>query len=64
MGLGVLDDAHLEHVPGTALLSDVLDAENHHHRGNLDTSVLRHAKGKDADILLVPQPSRSPNDPL
>ena len=64
MGLGVLDDNHLEHVPGTALLSDVLDSDNHHHHGSLDTSVLRHAKGRDSDIVLVPQPSRSPNDPL
>jgi len=66
MGLGVLDDRHLEHVPGTALLTDVVDADAHHHHGDLDTTVLRHAqkKGKDTDILLVPQPSRSPNDPL
>jgi hypothetical protein len=64
MGLGVLDDKHLEHVPGTALLSDKIDADSHHHHGNLDTSRLRHAKGRDSDIVLVPQPSRSPNDPL
>ncbi|KAL1964866.1 hypothetical protein VTN77DRAFT_6368 [Rasamsonia byssochlamydoides] len=55
MGLGVLEDDHLEHVPGTALLTDVLGA---------DTSVLRHDKGRNADVLLVPQPSNSPNDPL
>ena len=81
MGLGVLEDKHLEHVrrpfehnsnaiidypqvPGTALLSDKIDAESHHRHGNLDTSMLRHAKGRDSDIVLVPQPSRSPNDPL
>ncbi|KAK3679515.1 hypothetical protein LTR78_001076 [Recurvomyces mirabilis] len=66
MGLGVLDDRHLEHVPGTALLTDVVDADAHHHHGDLDTTVLRHAQknGKDSDVLLVPQPSRSPNDPL
>jgi len=64
MGLGVLDDRHLEHVPGTALLTDVIGADEHHHHGNLDTSVLRHAKGRDSDVVLVPQPSRSPNDPL
>lgn len=54
MGLGVLDDSHLEHVPGTALLTDVQ---------GINTSPLRHAKGS-SDILLVPQPSNSPNDPL
>jgi hypothetical protein len=64
MGLGVLDDTHLEHVPGTALLTDVIGADHHHHHGDLDTSVLKHAKGKDSDIVLVPQPSMSPNDPL
>lgn len=55
MGLGVLEDDHLEHVPGTALLTDVLDNE---------TTVLRHDKGRNADVVLVPQPSKSPNDPL
>lgn len=64
MGLGVLEDSHLEHVPGTALLTDVLDAQQQHRHGVLDTSALRHDKGRDADVLLVPQPSRSPNDPL
>jgi hypothetical protein len=67
MGLGVLGDAHLEHVPGTALLTDVAnlgDPEHHHHHGALDTSLLKHDKGKDSDVLLVPQPSNSPNDPL
>lgn len=54
MGLGVLDDSHLEHVPGTALLTDVQ---------GINTSPLRHAKGS-SDILLVPQPSNSLNDPL
>ncbi|PCH03984.1 Major facilitator superfamily domain, general substrate transporter [Penicillium occitanis (nom. inval.)] len=54
MGLGVLDDSHLEHVPGTALLTDVQ---------GINASPLRHAKGS-SDILLVPQPSNSPNDPL
>lgn len=64
MGLGVLDDKHLEHVPGTALLTDVIEADHHHRRGGLDTSLLKHGKGRDADVVLVPQPSRSPNDPL
>ncbi|KAI0025805.1 MFS general substrate transporter [Xylariomycetidae sp. FL0641] len=64
MGLGVLEDKHLDHVPGTALLTDAIGADHHHHRGRLDTSALRHGKGKDADVVLVPQPSNSPNDPL
>jgi len=64
MGLGVLEDTRLEHVPGTALLTDVVGADHHHHHGTLDTSTLRHDKGRNSDVLLVPQPSRSPNDPL
>jgi hypothetical protein len=63
MGLGVLEDSHLEHVPGTALLTDVLEGQQRH-RGVLDTSGMRHDKGRDSDVLLVPQPSKSPNDPL
>ena len=65
MGLGVLDDNHLEHVPGTAPLIDVINAEATSSR-RLDTALLKHAKskGRDSDVLLVPQPSRSPNDPL
>ncbi|KAI0172984.1 MFS general substrate transporter [Hypoxylon sp. FL1284] len=64
MGLGVLEDKHLSQVPGTALLTDVIGPDHHHRHGGLDTSALRHAKGKDSDIVLVPQPSKSPNDPL
>ena len=64
MGLGVLEDSHLEHVPGTALLTDVIGADNQHHHGKVDTSTLRHDSGRNADVLLVPQPSKSPNDPL
>lgn len=29
-----------------------------------DTSALKHAKGRNSDIVLVPQPSDSPRDPL
>ncbi|KAI8959379.1 MFS general substrate transporter [Daldinia sp. FL1419] len=63
MGLGVLEDKHLSHVPGTALLTDVVGREDVH-LGRLNKSNLRHGKGKDSDVLLVPQPSNSPNDPL
>jgi len=60
MPLGILDDNKLEHVPGTAPLSelsrvDLEDATAIHSRH------LKHdATGK---IVLVPQPSDSPNDP-
>ncbi|KAF2475771.1 serine/threonine kinase 16 [Lindgomyces ingoldianus] len=54
MGLGILDDTHLQHVPGTAPLTDL----------GRDTSALKHGTGRNKDIVLVPQPSESPRDPL
>ncbi|KAF2447383.1 MFS general substrate transporter [Karstenula rhodostoma CBS 690.94] len=59
MPLGILDDNKLEHVPGTAPLSELgrVDAE----LAGIDRGVLKHdATGQ---IVLVPQPSDSPNDP-
>lgn len=59
MPLGVLDDHKLEHVPGTAPLTELghvrFDVDG------VDTHFLKHdATGK---TVLVPQPSDSPNDP-
>ena len=64
MGLGFLEDTKLEHVPGIGSLADIervrhgpeVDA-----RPAVDTSALRHTK--DGSLVLVPQPSDSPNDP-
>lgn len=64
MGLGVLEDSRLEHVPGTALLIDVFSSTGPGNREFEDVGDLRHAKGRDSDVVLVPQPSSSPNDPL
>ncbi len=65
MCLGILDDTHLEHVPGTALLTEI---QAIHHPAslddalpNVDTSGLKH--NKSGTLVLVPQPSDSPNDP-
>ncbi len=56
MGLGVLEpNTTLEHVPGTSLLQDVIPTE---------TSHLKKGTGGDNDVVLIPQPSSSPNDPL
>lgn len=33
MGLGVLEDRHLQHVPGTALLADMIDQHEHRYHG-------------------------------
>lgn len=61
MGLGILDDHHLEHVPGTA---HVLQGEQ---RREVEQHAARNANLKydeTGTILLVPQPSDDPNDPL
>jgi hypothetical protein len=61
MGLGILDDHALEHVPGTAL---VLESKQ---RREIERDVAR-TRGLKYDetgtVLLVPQPSDDPNDPL
>lgn len=66
MGLGVLEDSHLEHVPGTALLIDKMGAAapGQAHDHSQEAKGLRHAVGHNSDVVLVPQPSQSPNDPL
>ncbi|KAK6389558.1 hypothetical protein LTR65_006730 [Meristemomyces frigidus] len=58
MGLGVLEDSKLDHVPGTVLLND-----HAAHAEDL-TGTLKHGTGRNAHIVLSPQPSEDPNDPL
>ena len=56
MGLGILEDRKLEHVPGTATLDDL--------GGRIDAPRdVRVKRSKDGTIL-VPQPSDDPLDPL
>ena len=78
MGLGILEDRHLAHVPGTTLFRDdpsaaalaalvstsTPGAELEVGLSKIDLSKLKHAKGKHSHIVLVPQPSDDPNDPL
>ncbi|KAK4499993.1 hypothetical protein PRZ48_008179 [Zasmidium cellare] len=56
MGLGVLNDRKLQHVPGTATLEDLdpLAAAPHG----------EHVKKAEDGTILVPQPSDDPRDPL
>jgi MFS family permease len=58
MGLGVLEDKKLPHVPGTVLLNDkAANAE--------DIAIgLKHGTGRNSHIVLSPQPAEDPNDPL
>lgn len=59
MPLGILPDTKLEHVPGTAPLSELGRVDSAF--SGIDQSLLKHdPTGK---IVLVPQPSDSPNDP-
>ncbi|KEF58952.1 uncharacterized protein A1O9_03795 [Exophiala aquamarina CBS 119918] len=59
MPLGVLEDRKLEHVPGTAPLNEL--GRDDINVSGIDSGLLKHdASGQ---IVLVPQPSDSPNDP-
>jgi hypothetical protein len=51
-------DHKLSHVPGTVLLNDEA-AHSESQTGNL-----KHGTGKNSHIVLSPQPSDDPNDPL
>ena len=56
MGWGVLDDPKMANVPGTTFLADKMN-------GLAVTAETEHLKHRDG-LLLIPQPSASPNDPL
>ncbi|KAF2174074.1 hypothetical protein M409DRAFT_62233 [Zasmidium cellare ATCC 36951] len=60
MGIGVLDVKTTDHVPGTVHLEHVTES------AAVDNilSPLKHGQGKDGRIILTPQPSDDPNDPL
>ncbi|KAL4960062.1 major facilitator superfamily domain-containing protein [Aspergillus stella-maris] len=58
MPLGILEDRKVENVPGTAPLNEL--GHNTSYTG-IDPAFLKH--NKSGEIVLVPQPSDSPNDP-
>jgi MFS family permease len=60
MALGILPDRHLDHVPGTTLLDERGTAAGL--EGGEGHVSLKH--DSSGTIVLVPQPSDSPNDPL
>ncbi|KAF3106628.1 hypothetical protein TWF103_006119 [Orbilia oligospora] len=60
MGLGILEDRHLAHVPGTAILEDDIQGDE---VPVLDPNLKYDTTGP-RPIVLVPQPSDDPNDPL
>jgi hypothetical protein len=59
MGLGVLEDHKLEHVPGTAPLNEL--GREIYNASGINSTILKH--DLTGQIVLVPQPSDSPNDP-
>jgi hypothetical protein len=62
MGFGVLDYTKIDHVPGTVFLDDRATTDN-----EVDAAALANLKrgvGRNSHIILVPQPSDDPNDPL
>ncbi|GAA5988383.1 hypothetical protein JCM11641_005457 [Rhodosporidiobolus odoratus] len=63
MGLGILEDKHLQHVPGTSVFTKDPNAAAEGIYEGVDLDTLKHGKGKHAHIVLVPQPSDDPNDP-
>ncbi|KAK7206959.1 serine/threonine kinase 16 [Myxozyma melibiosi] len=62
MPFGILEDTLLEDIPGTANLNDQADAAVLY--AHLPPGMLKHGKGRHSHIILVPQPSDDPNDPL
>ncbi|CAG5182844.1 uncharacterized protein ALTATR162_LOCUS10363 [Alternaria atra] len=56
MGFGILEDRHMAAPPGTSTINDSGPA--------LDSKVASSELKRDGDIILQPQPSNSPNDPL
>ncbi|KAL4772704.1 major facilitator superfamily domain-containing protein [Aspergillus nidulans var. acristatus] len=58
MPLGILEDTKLETVPGTAPLNEL---GNNNAYAGIDPALLKH--DTSGEIVLVPQPSDSPNDP-
>ncbi|KAK5169594.1 uncharacterized protein LTR77_005571 [Saxophila tyrrhenica] len=59
MALGILEDHALPHVPGTVHLEEVDSSAHPSSTGNL-----KHGTGSSSGIVLAPQPSSDPNDPL
>jgi hypothetical protein len=58
MAFGILEPKTASHVPGTVLL----DQQAAHSEAT--TGRLKHGTGRNSNIVLAPQPSEDPNDPL
>ena len=61
MPLGILEDHKLEHVPGTSPLNELGRLDTDPELQGVDSRMLKH--DPSGQVVLVPQPSDSPNDP-
>lgn len=59
--LGILEIKAHQHAPGTVVLREEATPTRDE---SVTTVALKHGTGKDAHIILAPQPSDDPNDPL
>lgn len=62
MGLGILEHSRVETVPGTSFIYD--DASRPAQEGQLELRRLKYDRSGPVPVILVPQPSDDPNDPL
>ncbi|KAF2184138.1 MFS general substrate transporter [Zopfia rhizophila CBS 207.26] len=62
MPFGIVESNSTELVPGTACMNDQADLPAELH--DIPTEQLKHGTGKYSHIILVPQPTDDPNDPL
>ncbi|KAL4250309.1 MFS transporter superfamily protein [Abortiporus biennis] len=63
MVFGILEDHHLEKVPGTGLLTDLGIVHGNQIAIN-EAANLKRGTGRQSHIVLMPQPSDDPRDPL
>ena len=62
MAIGLLESKKNPHPPGTVLLAD--NASGSENTEAVISQRLKHGTGRNAHIVLVPQPSYDPNDPF
>jgi hypothetical protein len=62
MAIGLLESKKNPHPPGTVLLAN--NAFGIENAEAVISHRLKHGTGKNAHIVVVPQPSYDPNDPL
>lgn len=58
---GIIQPKYEEDIPGTCILADPTTSS---HSGSVAVSHLKTFQGSDHAVVLVPQPSNDPNDPL